>query len=212
MLVTIIGAGSMGRGIGTRMVAGGNDVEIIDTDPADAEALARDLAGADGARVTAGRRESLGGDVVVFAIAYSALGAAADEYGEQVTGKVVVDITNPVDFETFDRLVTPADSSAAEELAKRLPEGTPVIKAFNTTFAGTLVDGKVAGEPLDVLIAGDDDYAKQTIAALVTAGGLRPIDVGPLRRARQLEHLGFLHMAVQDRVGSDWQSTVKLLW
>jgi 8-hydroxy-5-deazaflavin:NADPH oxidoreductase len=212
MLVTIIGAGSMGLGIGTRMVAGGNDVEVIDNDPVEAEALAQELAGAGGGSVGAGRRDSIRGGVVVLAIGYSALPAAAAEYGEQLAGKVVVDITNPVDFATFDRLVTPPDSSAAEELAKLMPSGTPVVKAFNTTFAGTLVEGRVAGEALDVLIAGDDDAAKEKIAALVTAGGLRPIDVGPLRRARQLEHLGFLHMAVQDRVGSGYRSTVKLLW
>jgi predicted dinucleotide-binding enzyme len=123
-----------------------------------------------------------------------------------------VDISNPVDFSTFDRLVTPADSSAAEELAKLLPQGTPVVKAFNTTFASTLVDGKVAGQALDVLIAGDDDAANEKVAALVLAGGLRPVDAGPLRRARQLEHLGFLHMAVQDKLDSGYRSTVKLLW
>jgi predicted dinucleotide-binding enzyme len=59
-------------------------------------------------------------------------------------------------------------------------------------FAGTLTEGKVAGQPLDVLIAGDDEGAKKTVAELVRAGGLNAIDAGPLKRARELEALGFL--------------------
>jgi predicted dinucleotide-binding enzyme len=115
-----------------------------------------------------------------------------------------------VDWSSFDRLVTPADSSAAEEIAKRLP-GSPVVKAFNTTFAGTLVDGEVEGAPLDVLLAGDDGDAKAEVARLVEAGGMRAIDAGPLRRARQLEQLGFLHMALQDALGSGYGSGVKFV-
>ena len=61
-----------------------------------------------------------------------------------------------------------------------------MVKAFNTTFAGTLVEGQVAGQPLDVILAGDEEEAKETVAQLVRDGGLRAIDVGPLERARQL--------------------------
>jgi predicted dinucleotide-binding enzyme len=59
-----------------------------------------------------------------------------------------------------------------------------VGKAFNTTFAGTLVEGEVAGQPLDVYVAGDDAGAKETVSQLVRDGGLVAIDTGPLRRAR----------------------------
>ena len=69
----------------------------------------------------------------------------------------------------------------------------------------------MAGHDLDVLIAGDDADAKATVVALVESGGMRPVDAGPLRRAQQLEHLGFLHMALQDKLGSGYGSTVKFL-
>ena len=69
------------------------------------------------------------------------------QYGEELAGKLLVDITNPVDWGSFDRLVTPADSSAAEEIAGRLGDGARVVKAFNTTVAGTLVAGEVTGSP-----------------------------------------------------------------
>lgn len=206
MRVTIIGAGNMGRGIGTRMVAGGNEVEVIDVDPGEARALADELGG--GARPA----EEIGGEVVVLAVYYGSIADVVGAHRDGLAGKVVIDIANPVDVSTFDQVVTPPDTSSAEQTAQLVGDGTPVVKAFNTTFAGTLVAGEVAGQPLDVLIAGDDSAAKQTVASLVEAGGLRPIDVGPLRRARQLEQLGLFHMAIQERVGSGFMSTLKLLW
>jgi 8-hydroxy-5-deazaflavin:NADPH oxidoreductase len=207
MRVTIIGAGNMGRGIGTRAVAGGHEVEVIDNDPAEASALADEL----GSSATTADKGSVAGEIVVFAMYYPATLAAAAEYGDQLAGKVVVDVSNPVDFETMDALAVPADSSGAEELAKALPSGTPVVKAFNTTFAKTLVAGEVAGQKLDVFIAGDDDSARQKVASLVESGGLRPLDVGPLRRARQLEHLMFLNITIQEPLGLGYQSAVKIL-
>jgi predicted dinucleotide-binding enzyme len=92
-----------------------------------------------------------------------------------------------------------------------VPEGIQVVKAFNTTFAGPLVAGAVAGQPLDVLIAGDDEQAKGLVAQLVRDGGLRPIDAGVLARARELEALGYLHMVGQGTLGTDFASAVKLL-
>ncbi len=147
--------------------------------------------------------DPLSGEVVVLALWYDGAREALEQYGDQLDGKIVVDITNPVDTGSFDGLVTPPDSSAAEELAKKGPSGATLVTAFNTTFAGTLVEGQVAGQPLDVFIAGDDDGAKNTVAELARGGGLNPIDVGPLRRARELERLGFLHMAIQDELGTD---------
>jgi 8-hydroxy-5-deazaflavin:NADPH oxidoreductase len=74
-----------------------------------------------------------------------------------------------------------------------------------------LVEGQVSGQQLDVLIAGDDSQAKQIVAELARAGGLNSIDVGPLRRARELERLGFLHMAVQDTLGTGYGSAIKVI-
>jgi NADPH-dependent F420 reductase len=213
MEVTIIGAGNMGRGIGTRLLTGGHQIKIIDHDPDQAAQLAEDLhseAGSEGSVESGSSGDSLIGDIVVLAVWYPPSISAVEEYGNQLDGKVVVDISNPVDTETFDGLVTPHDSSAAEGVAKEAT-GAKVVKAFNTTFAGTLVDGKVGGQPLDVFIAGDDEGAKETVAVLVRSTGLNPIDVGPLKRARELERLGFLHMALQDKLGTSYSTTIKVI-
>jgi NADPH-dependent F420 reductase len=207
MKVTIIGAGNMGRGIGTRTIAGGHQVEIADRDPEQARVLAEEL----GDSATAlGPDDPFHGEVVVFALYYPGIKDAVREYADRLAGKVVVDITNPINTETWDDLATPPGTSSAEEVAQLVPDGTLVVKAFNTTFAPTLVAGEVGDQQLDVLIAGDDETAKGKVAQLVSDGGLRPLDVGPLRRARQLEQLGFLHIAVQEPLGLNFGSTIKV--
>jgi 8-hydroxy-5-deazaflavin:NADPH oxidoreductase len=212
MKVTIIGAGNMGRGIGTRLVSGGNDVQIVDHDPGEARALADELAGqGNGSATAAAEGDPIDGDVVVLAVYYPSVPGLLEQYGEQLAGKIVVDITNPLNMETFDSLATPPDSSAAEEIAKLLPQAT-VVKAFNTTFAGTVAEGQVAGEQLDVFVAGDDEDARRKVGGLIEAGGMRAVDTGPLHRARQLEHLGLLHIVLQEPLGAGYGSAFKLHW
>ena len=206
MDITIIGTGNMARGIATRALAGGHGVTLLGTDKEKAEALAGELDG----DVRAGAvGDPLQGDVVVPAVWYPALGDVLGRYGDQLDGKVVIDITNPVDASDFSRI--PVDAgSAAQEIAQKAP-GAKVVKAFNTTFAGTLVAGGVGGQPLDVLIAGDDEEAKKTVARIVEDGGQRPVDAGPLARAQELEALGYLHMVVQDSLGTGYGSAVKIV-
>ncbi|HEY6707931.1 MAG TPA: NAD(P)-binding domain-containing protein [Actinomycetota bacterium] len=104
MKVTIVGAGNMGRGIGTRAVAGGHQVEILAQDPGHARKLAEELGGSATA-IEAGA--PFGGEVIVFAVYYPGIKEAVRQYADQLAGKVVVDITNPVDTQTWDRLATP---------------------------------------------------------------------------------------------------------
>jgi NADPH-dependent F420 reductase len=172
--VSIIGTGNMGAAIADVVTKGGNTVELLGRSDA-------------GTPVT--------GEVVVLAVPHPAVADVLAQRGDQLAGKVVVDLTNPLDFATFDSLVVPADGSAAAEIAAALPR-SQVVKAFNTTFAATLASGTVGGQPTTVLIAGDDADAKSLLAGIVTAGGLRAIDAGSLRRARELEALGFLQITL----------------
>jgi hypothetical protein len=107
--------------------------------------------------------DPISGDVVVLAVWYQVLDDVLGRYAGQLDGKVVVDITNPVDPQTFQPLNVAA-GSAAQEIAQKVP-GAKVAKAFNTTFAGTLVAGQVGGQPLDVFVASDDEDAKACCAA-----------------------------------------------
>ena len=206
MEITIIGTGNMGRGIATRALAGGHAITLLGTEAEKAQALADELSG----DVRAGQvGDPIAGDVVVLAVWYPVVDDVLGRYGDQLDGKIVVDITNPIDVDAFEPL-KPEAGSAAQEIAAKAP-GARVVKAFNTTFAGTLGEGSVAGQPLDVLIASDDEEAKQTVSRIVGDAGLRPIDAGPLRRARELEALGYLHMAIQQPLETNYGSTVKVL-
>lgn len=172
--VSIIGTGNMGQAIAGIVGKSGNTVELLGQD---------DTA------------KPVTGDVVVLAVYYGSVSEVIAQRGDQLAGKVVVDITNPVNVETFDSLLVPADGSAAAEIAAALPQSR-VVKAFNTNFAGTLASGVVGDQPTTVLIAGDDADAKSLLAGIVTGGGLRAIDAGSLKRARELEAMGFLQMTL----------------
>ena len=180
--LSIIGTGNMGQAIAAVAGRGGHTVQLL------------------GQQDTA---TGITGDIVVLAVPYHAVSTVLAERGDSLAGKIVVDITNPVNFETFDSLTVPADSSATAEIAAALP-GSRVVKAFNTTFAGTLSAGTVGDLTTTVLIAGDDNDAKSTLAGVVTSGGLRAIDVGGLSRARELESVGFLQITLAAAEKVSW--------
>jgi 8-hydroxy-5-deazaflavin:NADPH oxidoreductase len=180
--LSILGTGNMGQVIAAVAAKGGHSVQQLGEN---------DL------------NTPVTGDVVVLAVPYPSVSDVIAQRGEQLAGKIVVDITNPLNFETFDSLVVPADSSAAHEIAVALPSSR-VLKAFNTTFAGTLAAGTVGPLTTTVLIAGDDADAKSTLADVVTSGGLNAIDAGALKRARELEAVGFLQLTLAANEKVSW--------
>jgi predicted dinucleotide-binding enzyme len=207
MLVTIIGTGSMARGVATRALGGGHHVELVGTHISKARELADELTGLGEVRPA----DAVQGEIVVLAVPFSEAPHAVRQHADELDGKILVDVTNPIDISVLELLdVSPFDSGA-ELIAAEVPDGAPVVKAFNTTFAGTLIAGQVAGQPLDVFIAGDDSDAKAKVTGLVSDGGLRPIDAGSLHRSRELEEVGCFHMAIQPRFDNLFATSVKIL-
>jgi NADPH-dependent F420 reductase len=172
--LSILGTGNMGQAIAAIAGKGGHTVQLLGSNDTDIPVT---------------------GDIVVLAVPYPAVADVIAQRGESLAGRIVVVITNPLNFETFDSLVVPADGSAAAEIAAALPQSR-VLKAFNTTFAATLASSNVGPVPTTVLIAGDDTSAKSTLAGIVTSGGLNAVDAGSLQRARELESLGFLQLTL----------------
>jgi len=213
MNITIIGPGKMGRAIGTRAVAGGHSVTFVGKTPESAKAAAEEVKASakQGAKVSiANLGDGELGDVVILALWYGSNIEVAKQLGAKLRGKTVVDIANPLNA-TYDGLATAPDSSSAEDVAKAVDSEAKVVKAFNTTYAGTLLSGEVDGEPLDVFIAGDDADAKSKVAQLVKDSGMRPVDTGPLNRARQIEGMQLLHIVTQSTLGTNWASAIKIL-
>ncbi len=213
MNVTIVGPGKMGRAIGTRAVAGGHSVTFVGKTSESAEKAVEEVRASakKGAQVlSANLADFEPGDIVVLALWYGTNTEVAKQLGKKLAGKAVVDIANPLNA-TYDGLATAPNSSSAEEVAKVVVPGANVVKAFNTTYAGTLLAGEVDDQPLDVFIAGDDADAKNKVAQLVKDGGMRPVDTGPLNRARQIEGMQLLHIVTQGTLGTNWASTIKIL-
>ncbi|MGO4442091.1 NADPH-dependent F420 reductase [Mycobacterium sp. 2YAF39] len=185
--ISVIGTGTMAGAFAARALAGGNTVELVGRDQAKVNALAESLGGASAGAVGA----APAGDIVILAVPYASAVAVVGEYGDALRGKVIVDVTNPVNSD-MTGFVTPDDSSAAQEIAKAAPVGAHVVKAFNTVFANVLA----AGSSADVFIAGDDTRAKVDVSAFIESLGLRPMDAGPLPMARALENAGLLEISL----------------
>jgi len=186
--ISIVGAGTMARVLATRALAGGNTVEIIGRDAAKAAALAGELGGGATAGTTA---SAPAGDIVILAVPYASAAPVVSQYGDALSGKVIVDITNAFS-PSATGLVTPDGTSGAEEIAKAAPASARVVKAFNTIFGNVLAQG----HPLDVFIAGDDAQAKASTSAFIESMGLRPLDTGDLKMAHWLEGAGLLVMGL----------------
>jgi predicted dinucleotide-binding enzyme len=181
--VSIIGTGNMANAIDGVLTKGGAEVELI----GHAEVGSAPLTS----------------EIVILAVPYPAIDQIIETYRDQLAGTVLVDISNPLDFETFESLVVPADSSAAAQIQEKVPEAR-VLKAFNTTFASTLATGKVGENLTTVLVAGDDADARAALTGVITAAGYGAIDAGPLARARELEAIGFLQLTLAASEKISW--------
>ncbi len=204
MKITVIGAGNVGGAI-TRGLATTHEVTITDGGSGRARAVAAET-GATATDDLAGAVAAAG--VVVLAVPYQAVVPLAVRLGDAVTGKVVVDATNPI-APDFSGLVT-TGRSGAEEIQARLGRAT-VVKAFNTVFASQQATGVADGVQLDGFHAGDDPDAKATVAGLLSDIGFRPVDAGPLAAALALEHMAFLNISLNATRGWSWQTGWKLV-
>lgn len=168
--IAIVGRGSVATAIRQGAERAGYEVRTTSKDPKEV----RDAAN--------------WGEVVILAVPAPAREAALRSLGD-VKGKTLVDPTNLVNPD--GSFGGDARRSGAEQL-QEWAKGAHVVKAFNAVFAHLMATGKVKGEAISLLVAGDDSGAKRQVLDLGQAIGFLPIDAGPLANARYLEALGFL--------------------
>jgi 8-hydroxy-5-deazaflavin:NADPH oxidoreductase len=203
--IAIIGSGHVGSALARAGKAVGHDVVLTAKNPAHASKVADELrVGAAGSN----RDAMQDAEMVILAVPALAVASVLDEIGELLTGKIIVDPTNPSDDN--QETILRANGSLTEAVVLLAP-GAQVVKAFNTVFASRLNDPVIDGIPLDGFYAGDDAAAKETVAGLLAAMGFRPIDAGDLLAARVLELMAFLNISLNARNGWPWQSAWKLL-
>lgn len=207
MDIAIIGTGNMASGIGTRIIGGKHSVTFYHTKLKKAEDLAEKLG-------KNAKGEKLGNiineEIAVLALPYMAIFEVMEKYRSLWNGKILIEISNPLDFQTF-QLLPPPGTSGAEEIAKIIPQNAKLIKAFNTTFSKTLEKGEVDGKMLDVFMASDSEESKNILIELIESSGMRALDAGPLSEARALEALGRLHATMQSKLGNTWLTALKIL-
>lgn len=181
----ILGLGNMGKGLAKRL-AGKTQLVLGASNPAAAAEFATSV----GASVTDYKNAVLAADIVVLALPY---GAALELAGKlPLSGKIVVDISNPVKAD-FSGLAIGHTTSAAEELQAAAPSAK-VVKGYNTIFASLFDTPVSATQNVPVFLAGNDAAAVDAVAELVTASGFAVEKVGGLDGARLVEPVGMLNI------------------
>lgn len=212
--IAIIGStGSMGSAIAKSLAKGNNRLLLFGQEKEKVSALEQDIrrlnTAADVETIGCSVDASWEADIIVLAVPYAAEAEVAEKIRPYVTQKIVVSIANPMN-DTFDGMVTPADSSAAQELQRLLPDAL-VVKAFNTTFAADFVEPVIDGKQVDAFVAGDDEQAVQTVVELVETAGFNPIVAGGLAVSHTLEHMQLLLIQLTVKNNYNWHAGWKIL-
>ena len=190
MNLLILGAGHMGSAFARQFSRAGHGVRLAASTLAKARAVALDLPGVMPVDAPGGAERV---DVVLVATPYAQAVGALATVGS-LDGKVIVDITNPMNAD-FSGLALGHETSAAEEIAKAFPRAA-VVKAFNTLFAQVIAEGAAFpdGAVAPVFVAADSGRAKATATTLAESIGFAVVDAGPLKHARYLEPLAALNI------------------
>lgn len=181
MRIAIVGAGKVGRALGTRWQAAGHEVTYGVRNPHDPK-------GADLTMVATVSDAVRDADAVLVALPWAAVQetVGALSFGDSV----VMDATNPLAANARELVADPTLSGA--ELVQRWSGSSRVVKAFNTTGSGNMVDGNYPGGRILMPVAGDDPSAKAIAIGLARDIGFDGIDAGPLAASRDLEHVAML--------------------
>jgi NADPH-dependent F420 reductase len=212
--IAVIGAtGKMGAAISQSLSKGNYRLLLCATNQDKVQALVQQIKlnnpSADVQTTDCSVEASWEADIIIPAVPYEAEKEVAKKIKEMANQKIVISIANPLN-KTYDGLVTGADTSAAEELQKLLPN-SKVIKAFNTTFAADFSTPVIDDKQVDAFIAGNDEEALQVVTEVVSAAGFNPIVAGDLSVSRTLEHMQLLLIRLGMKYNYNWLAGWKIL-
>jgi len=195
------GTGNEGGGLAFRWAHYGHQVIIGSRQQEKAENAAAELNALLGENVVRGMTNAESAshaDIVILTVPYAAHKATLESVKDQLQGKILIDVTVPLQPPRVDVVALPAGRTAAEEAVALLGPGVRIVSAFQNVSAAHLKDINYVVE-CDVLISGDDPEAKAQALALAEAAGMRGVDAGPLANAIVAESLTSVLIAINKR-------------
>lgn len=202
-LAILGGTGKEGQGLAYRWAKAGYHVIIGSRTPPKAEGVAQELNEKLGSEMVRGEGNETAArscDIAVLTVPYSAHEATLQGVKDDLSGKILVDVTVPLNKEDITAVDVPPAGSAAQAAQEILGEKVQVVAAFqNVSHVHLQADGPV---PCDVLVCGDSEAAKEQILQLVDAAGLAGWDAGPLRNAVVVEGLTPVLLGINKRYGT----------
>ena len=204
MRIAIIGTGNVGSALGTRWSQRGHEVVFGSRDPRSEKV--QKLSAATGAGASNIRDAVTDAAVVVLATPWDATEESIIAAGD-LSGKILLDATNPLQNM---KLALGLTTSGAEQVASWAGNAA-VVKAFNSTGAGNMLNPDYAGQKPTMCICGDAAGAKQVVSGLIEEIGFEAVDAGPLTSARYLEPLAGLWITLAYAQGLGPDIAFKLL-
>ena len=200
MKIGVLGSGPAGQTLAAGFLDKGHPVMIGSRDVAKLDGWLRH-AGSEGQIGTFAETAEFG-DVIVLSV----LGSAAEEVLklagiENLTGKIVIDASDPLDFSSGRPGLFVGTTDSLGERIQRLTPGAYVVKGLNIVQADVVINPRLTGDEPDMFIAGDNEGAKHTVTQLLAEFGWPVIDLGGIENARWLEALSLAWVVYSHRTG-----------
>jgi len=180
--IGILGTGSMALALGKSLLAAGHFVAFGSRRPETKNEFHK-IVGEE-SRIYGYQAAIDAGEIVIITLPYKEVATTARKFADSLRNKIVIDITNPFKAQPNN------GDSGAQVTASIIGEGSRVIAAFKTNFAGTFenpIDS--TAEPREVHYAGDDEEAMEAVEELIKGIGFKPVDCGTLAQAVVLDHM-----------------------
>jgi NADPH-dependent F420 reductase len=195
------GTGKEGSGLALRWANAGHEVIIGSRDPEKARRVAEELnlaLGSERVRGADNLSAAQEAEVVVLSVPYTAHKDTLNSVKEALTGKVLIDVTVPVNPSDYTRVMLPPGGSASQEAQALLGDQVKVVTAFQNISATHLkkLDAQIH---CDVLVCSNDEAAKQVGMQLVADAGMKAWDAGPLDNAVVVEGLTAILLGINKR-------------
>jgi len=202
-VAVIGGTGKEGTGLAMRWALNGYRVIIGSRDAERAQSHAAELNARLGADVLVGMANpdaTTEANVVVLTVPYSAHTGTLESIKAQLDGKILLDITVPLQPPKVRTVHLPEAGSAAQEAKAIVGDTVRVVSAFQNVTHEKLQDLDRTIE-CDVLMTGDDAEAKNEVAKLIEAAGMRAVDAGSLANAVAAEALTAVLLYINKKYG-----------